>query len=60
MIYGTGSPAKEDEVQDDVMQLITILNVSGVQFKVIVVYFACIMIVTGLLIKMIFKYMMKY
>lgn len=60
MIYGTGSPSPEDEVHDDVMQLITILNVSGVQFKVIVVYFACIMIVTGLLIKMIFKYMMKY
>lgn len=60
MIYATGSPSTEDEVQDDVMQLITILNVSGTQFKVIVIYFACIMIVTGLLIKMIFKYMMKY
>ena len=60
MIYGTGSPSPEDEVHDDVMQLITILNVSGAQFKVIIVYFACIMIVTGLLIKMIFKYMMKY
>lgn len=42
------------------MQLITILNVSGTQFKVIIIYFACIMIVTGLLIRMIFKYMMKY
>jgi hypothetical protein len=60
MIYGTGSPSQEDEGQNDVMQLITILNVSGTQFKVIVIYFACIMIVTGLLIKMIFKYMMKY
>ena len=42
------------------MQLITILNVSDTQFKVIIIYFACIMIVTGLLIRMIFKYMMKY
>lgn len=59
-VYSSGSPSEDEKINNDIMKIITILNVSGTQFKVIIIYFACIMIVTGLLIRLIFKYMMKY
>lgn len=40
--------------------MITVLNVSASQVKVIIIYFISVILVTGLVMFMIFKYMVKY
>ena len=65
-MYLTGTPKDDDnyklhEKEDaSVLQLLTILNISDTPFKVILTYFNCTIIITGLTIYFVIKYMTKY
>lgn len=65
-VYLSGTPKAEDDFRQgigydsSVLQMLTILNISNTQYKVILTYFNCTVTITGLTLFFVFKYMTKY
>ena len=65
IMYYTGDPSKQDSIINEkdgqsLLQVFTILNVSDNKFKVISCFFQSMIIVAGMCLTFIFKYMTKY
>lgn len=63
ILYVTGSPSKDEKHGDadpSLLQMFTILNVSASKFKVISVFFQCMIVIAGMTMTFMFKYMTKF
>ena len=59
VLYLTGDPAALS-YDDSVLRTWTILNSAAITWKVVTVYFICLVFVTAMVLYMIFTYMVKY
>lgn len=59
VLYLTGDPAALS-YDDSVLRTWTILNSAATTWKVVTVYFICLVFVTAMVLYMIFTYMVKY